>query len=474
MKTSFISFVFLLSLCFIISVSAQDSNYGIGESTVFVQPEPAQGNSAGIDYSANSENYILDPTKEYRVSFDSETNKIKVEELEFKEQEIVPHHIGTEYIKIEEINYNNKNTEVNFSDFYYSMIFESRVYNWAWYINYDWGNFQERLNTLGNQGFRIENFDTYGRNVFNYAGTWTADGAGWAWVLNYTDLNSFINVLNSWPNSSPRYRPVDFTISPNGSQLYYGAVAKADNLAFNWIFNENLASNFITWINNQYNAGLRLVEIQLYRNSSGTFMCAGISKTAAFAQQVAFNLNFTEFQNLNTQYNNQGYRLVDFDQYYVNGTLLFGGLWNNDGIGGAWSINNHDVINFQNTIASYIASGFKPMMVDIYDGDWAVPVEDEIIITDYSLHQNYPNPFNPGTKIKFQIASASGGGFVSLKVYDVLGNEIATLVNEEKPAGSYEVEFNPSSINHHPSSGVYFCRLQTENYSKTIKMLYLK
>jgi hypothetical protein len=89
----------------------------------------------------------------------------------------------------------------------------------------------------------------------------------------------------------------------------------------------------------------------------------------------------------------------------------------------------------------------------------------------FQLYQNYPNPFNPSTKIQFAISNRQ---LVSLRVYDILGNEAATLVNEEKPAGRYEVEFNTSNINHHPSSGVYFCRLQTENYSKTIKMLYLK
>ncbi|MBE0570942.1 MAG: T9SS type A sorting domain-containing protein, partial [Ignavibacteriaceae bacterium] len=77
--------------------------------------------------------------------------------------------------------------------------------------------------------------------------------------------------------------------------------------------------------------------------------------------------------------------------------------------------------------------------------------------TDFILEQNYPNPFNPSTTIKFQIPEQS---FVTIKVYDVLGNEIATLVNEYKPAGTYEVEFNTSSINHIPSSGIYFYQLK--------------
>ena len=80
-----------------------------------------------------------------------------------------------------------------------------------------------------------------------------------------------------------------------------------------------------------------------------------------------------------------------------------------------------------------------------------VGVEENGVVhpTEYVLFQNYPNPFNPTTTIKYQIPELS---FVTLKVYDVLGNEIATLVNEEKPVGNYEVEFNASEL----SSGIYF------------------
>jgi hypothetical protein len=85
----------------------------------------------------------------------------------------------------------------------------------------------------------------------------------------------------------------------------------------------------------------------------------------------------------------------------------------------------------------------------------------------FSLEQNYPNPFNPSTKIKYSIPNSE---FVTLKVYDVLGNEVATLVNEEKSAGSYEVNFNASQL----SSGIYFYKLQTGNFAETKKMLLLK
>jgi len=101
---------------------------------------------------------------------------------------------------------------------------------------------------------------------------------------------------------------------------------------------------------------------------------------------------------------------------------------------------------------------------------WLVPVsvwETPHYLESYHLYNNYPNPFNPSTKIKFEIPDP---GFVSLKVYDVLGNEITTLVNEEKSAGKYEVEFDGKGL----SSGMYFYTLKAGNYSETKKMILIK
>ena len=106
-----------------------------------------------------------------------------------------------------------------------------------------------------------------------------------------------------------------------------------------------------------------------------------------------------------------------------------------------------------------------------------VGVEDEnnFVADDFSLEQNYPNPFNPSTSIRFNISSVIASEtkqsqFVSLKVYDVLGNEVATLVNEEKPAGSYEVKFDAAGL----SSGIYFYKLQAGSFIATKKMLLLR
>ena len=93
--------------------------------------------------------------------------------------------------------------------------------------------------------------------------------------------------------------------------------------------------------------------------------------------------------------------------------------------------------------------------------------EDELIANDFELMQNYPNPFNPSTKINFGIPNTS---FVNLKVYDVIGNEIATLINEEKPAGNYSIDFNAGEL----SGGIYFYQIKAGSFIETRKMTLLK
>jgi spore germination protein YaaH len=126
--------------------------------------------------------------------------------------------------------------------------------------------------------------------------------------------------------------------------------------------------------------------------------------------------------------------------------------------------------------------GTRSELWDLIQKKFSTPtfVEEKIGVLSYHLFQNYPNPFNSTTKIKYEFPrSASGtspfskggiGGFVSLKVYDILGNEVATLVNEEKPTGNYEVEFDGSKI----SSGIYFYMLKAGGNRFTKKMCLIK
>ena len=86
---------------------------------------------------------------------------------------------------------------------------------------------------------------------------------------------------------------------------------------------------------------------------------------------------------------------------------------------------------------------------------------------DYTLYQNYPNPFNPTTSIKYEIQN---GGLVQLKVYDILGREVVTLVNAYQPSGNHTVEFN----GHNLSSGIYFYQLKSGSFSSTRKFILMK
>lgn len=89
------------------------------------------------------------------------------------------------------------------------------------------------------------------------------------------------------------------------------------------------------------------------------------------------------------------------------------------------------------------------------------------VISTYKLNNNFPNPFNPSTQISYQIPSVS---FVTLKIYGLAGNEVATLVNEEKSSGRYSVDFNATGL----SSGIYFYKLTAGNFVETKKMILMK
>jgi len=93
--------------------------------------------------------------------------------------------------------------------------------------------------------------------------------------------------------------------------------------------------------------------------------------------------------------------------------------------------------------------------------------DDGVIAGEFELEQNYPNPFNPSTRISYTIPSAS---LVNLKVYDAIGNEITTLVNEEKQSGIYSVDFDATDL----TGGIYFYQIISGSFVKTKKMILLK
>ena len=117
---------------------------------------------------------------------------------------------------------------------------------------------------------------------------------------------------------------------------------------------------------------------------------------------------------------------------------------------------------------------YRLKQIDI-DGKYEYSKEIEIDLgmpNEFSLSQNYPNPFNPSTTIKYSIPKIinNQSSIINIKVYDILGNVVATLVNENKAAGNYEVKFNATNL----TSGIYFYHISTGSFASTKKMILLK
>jgi glycosidase len=144
-------------------------------------------------------------------------------------------------------------------------------------------------------------------------------------------------------------------------------------------------------------------------------------------------------------------------------------------------ITGDSVLFDENAEVTLPAWGYK--VYETGSGITGVENDQSSLPEEFILYQNYPNPFNPTTKIKYTIPQVNSplpggarGGFVSLKIYDLLGSEVATLVNEEKQPGVYEIEFDASQAFPKESlpSGIYFYTITADNYKATRKMLLLK
>jgi hypothetical protein len=157
---------------------------------------------------------------------------------------------------------------------------------------------------------------------------------------------------------------------------------------------------------------------------------------------------------------------------YLNGKpLIFSVILESKDLNGNWKevfstvAGPLNAVNFCRNISA-IAVGDKGTIA-VYQKDL---IQDPIIVIDSPTKvdiQNYPNPFNPSTIISFALPEQTD---VELRIYDVLGKEVATLVNESKPAGSYEVEWNASDL----PSGVYIYQLRTGTSVQMKKMMLLK
>jgi hypothetical protein len=137
---------------------------------------------------------------------------------------------------------------------------------------------------------------------------------------------------------------------------------------------------------------------------------------------------------------------------------------------GSYTYHDANLVNGRRYEYSIIAVELGARRVLSYDGAsvWAgVPSSEPTIVTDYALHQCYPNPFNPTTTITFDLVE---NGFVNLKVYNLMGQEVAQIVNGTMDVGRYAVTFDGSNL----PSGVYVYRLEVNDFSSTRKMMLMK
>jgi hypothetical protein len=206
--------------------------------------------------------------------------------------------------------------------------------------------------------------------------------------------------------------------------------------------------------------------------SDGQFVVPDTAKITVLKTNVA--PNFTQLLGADTLHANRTYNF-QLKAEDPNGDLVTFSLGANPPSGASitldvfkWIIGLDQIGNRSVTIRVSDGTLFKDTTLNITITT-AVGVENERngIPQNYGLKQNYPNPFNPSTKISYQLPQAD---YVTLKVYNMVGKEVVTLINEEKPAGYYQVNFSSSDM----PSGIYFYELKAGSYSEVRKMLLLK
>jgi hypothetical protein len=189
----------------------------------------------------------------------------------------------------------------------------------------------------------------------------------------------------------------------------------------------------------------------------------------AFPQSNSINLNWQTA----TETNNSGFE-IQRKQVLSQQSSVSNEEWISIGfINGKGTTTEPQSYSFVDGNLSSGIYKYRLKQID-FDGsfEYSNEIEVEINPKEFALEQNYPNPFNPATSIQYTIGSKQ---FVQLKVYDVLGNEIATLVNEEKSAGSYQVEFYVAQDSRPAiASGIYFYKLQAGEFVQIKKMILIK
>jgi hypothetical protein len=254
-------------------------------------------------------------------------------------------------------------------------------------------------------------------------------------------------------------------ISPGLDSIYFFAIAKSGLNLYAGAYNHGLimsSNNGINWANRNLNYPVSSLTGTANIIFAGT--CSGYiyrSTNNGLNWVNVFNTNNNSILSMVSS----GVNIIASSNNNIYVSTNNGDIWTlrNEGLSGTGYIYSLLIFN------GYVYAGTYGSSV------WRRPLSEVIGIKNlstempenHSLFQNYPNPFNPSTNIKFQINKS---GYVTLKVFDILGKEVTTLVDEKQSPGIYEVSFDGSVF----PSGVYYYVLETGNYKETKKMLMIK
>lgn len=331
------------------------------------------------------------------------------------------------------------------------------------------------------------------------------DGVAWAYHDTIPDYNlwdvetllvgDYTYLIGGWPSGPALNRRYDLN---TGDWLY---LADSPNLTQDWGITSEELNGIIYLFNSAgevfaYNISTDTWSTKTPNTASGTWDMSSVLyqnevyiigwNDSAFYKYTPSSDQWTQLPNSPYQVGACAIGIINNLIYCVGGNEGGGTVAEHksiivyDIVTNSWAIDAQELSSKRHWMATAEYAGGLYVVGGIDSAAQAVDIVEEIVpqgtqgVNDesgvpegYSLKQNYPNPFNPNTKISYSIPELS---FVTLKVYDVLGNELATLVNEENPIGNYEVEFNAEEL----TSGIYFYSLTTGSFTQTKKMILLR
>jgi hypothetical protein len=267
--------------------------------------------------------------------------------------------------------------------------------------------------------------------------------AGVAWYNGGTNWAGFPKLLDNIIDSSiPKNTTRPILSNMEESELYYGTKTTTKKVtASTTASGPAKCSSAVIKVAENYSKGKDVLILNpgtglrsSFNVATGTLTVSGYAPITVY-QNVIRNIIYLYFSST-TIPSSTPYRRIDFTLY--NGTTA------------------------GNTVSRYITFNNNPKKLDAEEENALAQVP-----TEFSLYQNYPNPFNPVTNIRFAIPT---DGFTTLKVYNTLGQEVSSLMNEDLTAGTYEVQFDGSKL----SSGTYFYRLTSGNSVETKKFILMK